>query len=207
MSNRQTLVVLTDETGRPKDSIAVGDWTVHALETLRQLVVAACPAETVLGVEWAAEPSRYSPVASDVLLARCAGVIADSRKEGAMRAGAGKPPCSSSLRHDDLLEHDELPPIPLLEALQWGADQAQRRKVGAHRQHYEAAAVEMQREVGGIVNTCPCCGTAYTAATWAALPLVGAKEHVEASTVIHEDYRRCGCGSTRMIFRTRARAA
>lgn len=200
MSNRQTLVVLTDETGRPKDSCAVGDWTAHAPETLRQLVVAAYPAETVLGVEWAAEPARYSPVASDVLLARCAGVVA--RVEVAKRERAPR-----RERHDDLLEHDELPPVPLLEALQWGADQAQRRKVGAHRQHYEAAAVEAQRDAAGIVNTCPCCGTAYTAATWAELPLVGARQHEEGATVITEDYRQCGCGSTRMIFTQRARAA
>lgn len=197
---RQTLVVLTDSAGKPKDSIAVGDWTMHAPETLRQLVVAAYPAETVLGVEWAVEPARYSPVASDVLLARCAGVVA--RVEVAKRERAPR-----RERHDDLLEHEELPPIPLLEALQWGADQAQSRKVGAHRKHYESAAVEMQREASGIVNTCPCCGTAYTAETWAALPLAGAKEVEEANTVITEEYRQCGCGSTRMIFRTRARAA
>ena len=199
-SNRQTLVVLTDSAGKPKDSIAVGDWTMHAPETLRQLVVAAYPAETVLGVEWATEPARYSPVASDVLLARCAGVVARETVAPRKRAPRRE-------RRDELLEHDELPPVPLLEALQWGANRAHERKVGAHRQHYEAAALEAQREASGIVNVCPCCGTSYTAETWAALPLAGAKEVEEANTVITEEYRQCGCGSTRMIFRTRARAA
>lgn len=198
-SNRQTLVVLTDETGRPKDSIAVGDWTVHAPETLRQLVVATYPAETVLGVEWAVEPARYSPVVSDVLLARCAGVVA--RVEVAKRERAPR-----RERHDDLLEHEELPHIPLLEALQWGANRAQARKLG----RLAMATVEVapaQPTGPAIVNTCRTCGTAYTAETWAALPLAGAKEVEEANTVITEEYRQCGCGSTRMIFRTRARAA
>lgn len=56
--------------------------------------------------------------------------------------------------------------------------------------------------VAAVVNTCSC-GIAYTAETWAALELRGAKDITEGATVIHEDYRNCTCGSTRMVFTTR----
>ena len=184
--------MLTDETGRPKDSQAeVSDWRRFDAAKLHELAVAAWPGETVLGVEWAAEPKRYSPVAAQVLLVRCAGVVE-------VRSESRRP---ARTRRE---QRDEFEMADAIEMMGHRAYQAGHRPrvMKAAAPAIPAAALD---DVA-VINTCRTCGTAYTAKTWAALPLVGAKEVVEGSTVIHEDYRSCHCGSTRMVFTTRAKS-
>ena len=70
---------------------------------------------------------------------------------------------------------------------------------------YAAAAPAAPRAVwvasGEVVNRCPC-GRAHTLAEWDALPSTGRKEVRDGGVEYVEDYRRCGCGSTRMIARS-----
>ena len=69
------LIVLTDEVGQPRESTyEVSDWRRFDAAKLLELVRAAWPGETVLGVEWAAEPRLYSVAGDAVLLVRCGGV-------------------------------------------------------------------------------------------------------------------------------------
>lgn len=193
--------MLTDETGRPKDSQAeVSDWRRYDAAKLRELAVAAWPGETVLGVEWASEPRRYSPVATQVLLVRCAGVV--EVRSDARRA---RDAVADALRRMRRVESEDLEMADAIEMMGHRAYRAGERTRLPGSGGAPALPVVVLDDVA-VINTCRACGTAYTAKTWAALLLVGAKEHVEGATVIHEDYRNCACGSTRMVFTTRAKS-
>lgn len=192
------LIVLTDEVGQPRESTyEVSDWRRFDAAKLLELVRAAWPGETVLGVEWAAEPRLYSAAGDAVLLVRCDGV--DQRREVVRRSRKPK-----TRRADE--EETFLPEMPMLEALEWGAAQAQARKTGADARCFAPAAETARAGGDEVVDACSC-GTVHTARAWAALELLGARDVVEGATVIHEDYRRCGCGATRMISTKRLRAA
>lgn len=183
-----TMVLIHDESG-PLDSIRVSSWAHYPAATLLQLVRAAFPALTVLRVEWATEPRRYSATGCDVLLAYVPGTHAVSLVP---RKPLTKVPTKKPRRapvDDDWSPLDEL-----------GYSQAGHWR---DRMFSAPAAPKAQRDDTTIVNTCPCCGAAYTDATFAELPLLDARDHREGDTIIHEVMRTCRCGSTRMVTTTR----
>lgn len=183
-----TMVLITDESG-PLDSIRVSSWRHHAPVTLLQLVRAAFPGLTVLSVEWAPEPRKYSATGCDVLLAHIPGTHAVTlvpqrpHKPKAKRSRA-VPVENDWNEADDLGDthyghwRDRLQPAPAPKP---------------------APALDDTK----VVNTCPCCATAYTARTFAELPLLSARDHREGGTIVHEVMRTCTCGSTRMVTTTR----
>lgn len=172
-------LIVTDETGPLSSTCIQGNWRPHAPEVLVALVRAAHPGLTVLGVDWAKEPRKYT-ISDEVLLVHIPGtheVVKPAPKRRRLTATVDVEPA-------DLERWDPL---------QWKSRE-NRSPV--------AAPVAAEPEVSAeVVNTCSC-GIAYTAATWASLPLCGTKDYRDGNTLVHEDFRHCTCGSTRMIFTT-----
>lgn len=186
-----TMVLIHDESG-PLDSIRVSSWAHYPAATLLQLVRAAFPGLTVLSVEWAPEPRKYSATGCDVLVARIPGTHAVSL----------------------------VPPKPKLKSppkkprrAPVGNDWSPLNELGhSHAGHWRDRMLPVEDapkprpptlDDTETVNTCPCCSTAYTARTFAELPLLSARDHREGATIVHEVMRTCRCGSTRMVTTTR----
>lgn len=182
---RGFLLVITDTTGPIGSQYMPTSWRHLEQSVIEQLVRAAWPSRNVLSVTWAEDPAQYT-VSGDVLLVEVPGV-----HEVKVVAG----PRLHVPKARKPVEPEEAVDLERWSPTYWKS----RGNLGL------APATPARSPTGPdvVVNTCTTCGTAYTAATFAALPLLGAKDVREGGTVIHETYRNCTCGSTRMIFSTR----
>ena len=181
-ARRGFMLLLTDETG-PLSSIQMpSSWRHHEQPVLEQLVRAAYPGLTVLAVKWAEDPKLFT-CSGDVLLVSVPG----THEVAVPKKRTSKPRKVSEVDVAD--QHDGYRHTHQVQQLR-------------DAKFYSAPALKLSLVPEEVVNRCSC-GIAYTAETWAALELRGAKDITEGATVIHEDYRNCTCGSTRMVFTTR----
>lgn len=175
------LLVLLDETGPKESTFITGDWRRLDIATVRQLVVAAWPSETVLAVEWADEPKVYSAHGDDVLLVRTPGTHeVTARSARRRRQAVRRQYADDEATQDDCFRHEH------------GLD--------ALRVSRLAPAPVVVRELDDqvVIETCGC-GARFTALAWEALELVSATDRSEGGTVIHEVSRACTCGAVRMV--------
>ena len=175
LSVRPLWVLLVDETGPVNSFIPGATWSGKPLEVLEQLVRALHPGLTVLSVEWAEKAQRI--MGDDTLLVRI---------PGTHEVKAPKPKARRTRTVD-------VEPVEL-DAVDRGYWRSREL-----RSVMQAPARQLAPPSSDVVNTCSC-GIAHTAASWAALPLCGAKAVREGNTLIHEDYRTCSnCGSDKVI--------
>lgn len=186
-------VIIRDETGPLNSYVTGGELRKLPPEVLLQLVRAAHPSLNVLSVEWPTEEQRkeLGTFGSTALIVRIPG----THEIPAPKQREPKKPRKSAVDVSDAWDPTE-------------DDQVQRRDYWKYRGKSVVAEAPARVPTAPststeVVNTCSC-GTPYTAAEFAALPFVGAKDVRENGLVHHEDYRNCTkCGSTRMVMTTR----
>lgn len=228
MSARIVVLVLVDESGPIGGQVLVpAEIDTISLEQCVELLTPLNPrAAEAVAVKRAEHPASYTPMGCDVLLVQVPGThevrrpararaIRPRRSGGALLArglsavGVALDPRVEAARRamrraedepevdaHDLVDRRELFPE---EGTRWGLHS----RTSTAPAPTEARVLDDKK----VINTCTTCGTSYTEATWAELPMVGAKDVEDGGTIVHEDYRECGCGSTRMVFTTREAAA
>lgn len=175
-AGRSFWVMFTDESGLiPGSYITAGDWRHYDAATLLQLVKAAHPSRDVVAAKFVENPRDYA-ISSDVLLVSVPGTHV---------VPAPPKPKKRKARRDaeDVEVERESYPLPSRSDRIWDA-------IRSGRSESTPRPVDVSTEV-----VAEHCGISFTITTFRDLPLLDAKGWDEGFTHMHQEQRRCRCGS------------
>lgn len=157
-------------------------------------MLALPPERQVLSVEWYIDFNGWG-----LWRRACVVRVSGNARPAGLKRGTGRPHLNDKQRRE--AERARERAEQLAESLLDGAESF-RPYAGRLSRYFRKGApppAAPKLDDTAPVNVCPCCSRIFTARTWAELPLLGVKEHLSGQWAVHEEFRNCSCGSTRML--------